>query len=112
MFPIKSEDEVPTRAARESDDAAMEPGGPRLYHLGNGCYVQSQGRGNPPQAVREYAANHGGESPPYFLLPTGPTAFRVTDLPNGRRIHWSGQGRLPKEVLSYVVGHGCFPPHD
>ena len=100
---------VPERKA-----AALPPRPPdeRLYHLGNGRYVQYSGKGKPPPELEEYSARHKRELPPYFSLSAGHTVFRLVDLPKLPRIRWNGKSALPKQVLEYVIRNGVLPPHD
>jgi hypothetical protein len=83
----------------------------RLYHTGNGNYVQYGGRGRLPKELEQYMAEHG-DLAPYIPLPTSPTQFRMGEVPwLQRKIEWNGRGKLPPEVLDYVRENGVLPPH-
>ena len=89
----------------------------RLYVISNGVYVQCAGTGPKPKQLQEYMAAHGGEPPPYFPLPNGPTRFSFKQFFLGEafkkplEVYWNGKGPLPSEVLDYIRQNGTLPPH-
>jgi len=83
----------------------------RLYRIQYGRYVQFNGAGDVPEAIREYEAMYG-EMPPYMPLPDVPVEFNVGDgYGKSRRVQWSASGPVPPPVLAYVRDNGALPPY-
>jgi hypothetical protein len=101
-------------AAQEEDaDVVERTPRERLYVLGNGSYVQHDGRGKPPPRVERFAREHRGELPPYIPLPRSATVFHLGErYVREHQRKWKGSGPLPDEVLDYVRENGVLPPHD
>jgi hypothetical protein len=93
-------------------EAEPEPFGQRLYHIGNGHYLQYNGKGAMPKELVQYVKQHDGEYPPFIPLPTAPTDFHLSELMLPRmKVRWKGKGKLPDKVLDYVCDNGTLPPH-
>jgi hypothetical protein len=82
----------------------------RLYCLRQGAYVQFNGEGAIPDALRRFVSLRG-EMPPYIPLPRTPLAFLIGEGFGSRKMAWSGTGPLPPEVLHFVEENGCLPRH-
>jgi hypothetical protein len=84
----------------------------RIYNLGHDAFIQYDGQGPMPRELVLYARSHGGNLPPFILLPSEQTRFVMNSDGFGREriIKWSGKSRLNEEVLDYVRENGCLPP--
>jgi hypothetical protein len=85
----------------------------KIYNLGHDEFIQYDGREPLPRELVQYARAHGGNLPPFILLPSEPTRFIMNSDGFGREriIKWSGKGQLNEEILDYVRENGCLPPH-
>ncbi|MCX7591253.1 MAG: helicase associated domain-containing protein [Kiritimatiellae bacterium] len=112
-LPVRKE-MVPAKASRRSKPCKVKPVvEEKLYWLGNDTYIQYNGRGPQPAALRKYVAEHQGELPPFIPLPGGKTTFFLGNaFVSSKKVVWKGRGPLPKEVVSFVRQNGALPRYE
>ncbi len=84
----------------------------KLYALRVGKYVQYNGQGEMPEALRNYIEKHNGAYPPHIPLPKGPVKFTIgSSFYKQNEVIWSGSGPLPENVLHFAEEEGVLPPY-
>lgn len=103
-----------SQKGKDADEASASRCEERLYHIGNGLYVQHNPKVRKPPELVRYIETHGGDYPPYIPLPAGPVVFNLGDTVSrkAKRLVWKGRGKLPREILDYVSENGVLPPHN
>ena len=104
----------PKRGAGEArSNQVMAPPKPeeRLYCLRQGAYVQFNGDGAMPDALRRFVSQRG-EMPPYIPMPRTTLQFILGEGFASRKLAWPGSGPLPADVLQFVQENGYLPRHN
>ena len=106
--PVAPKPPPPQKPQEETESFNCE----RLYRLGSGEFVQFDGKGEPPTALKKHMEQHHGDFPAYIPLPNHTVTFTI-GLPWGKpaRLVWKGTGKLPAKVLEFVQEQGALPPY-